>query len=269
MKKIIIGLFILIVVVIGAVSYYVFSNLDALVEAAIEKYGSEATKTAVRVDKVKISLKDGSGAIYGVTVANPAGFGDPNIFSLGEISTKIDYESVSKEIIIIDDITVLAPQVFFEMNKDKEINLNVLKQNIMPAQSAAPAAKEPAQPAGGAPVKMIIKHMKFADGNINATVVPLNNKKYKLKLPAIEQSNLGAPNGAPPEEIARQILNRLTDEAKAQIKKQGLDKELDKLKAKAQQKVDEEKARLKGKVDSKVESEVDKAKDKLKGLFGK
>ena len=50
MKKTIIGLFVLVVVVIGVVSYYVLSNLDALVEAAIEKYGSEATKTTVSSD---------------------------------------------------------------------------------------------------------------------------------------------------------------------------------------------------------------------------
>jgi len=269
MKKTIIGLFLLIVVVIGVVSYYVLANLDTLVEAAIEKYGSEATKTAVKVEKVQISLKEGSGAIYGITVGNPDGFNDPNVFSLGEVSTKIDYESVSKEIIIIDDIKVIAPQVFFEMNKDKETNLNVLQKNIMSGQSAKPATKEQAKSTDGKQVKMIIRHIKFADGNINATVVPLNNKKYKLKLPPIEMNNLGAPNGATPEEISRQVLNKLTDQAKAAIKKQGLDKEIEKLKAQAQQKIDEEKAKLKSKADNKLESEVERTKDKLKGLFGK
>jgi len=269
MKKIIVGLFLVIVIAVGGVSYYVFTNLDSLVKEAIEKYGSEATKTAVKVDRVKISLKEGSAGIYGLTVSNPGGFADPKVFSLGEISTKINYDSVSKEVLIIDDITVLAPQVFFEMNKDKETNLNVLKNNISPGQPAAKAKSEPAKQSGGEQIKMIIKHLRFADGDISATVVPLNNKTYKLKLPPMVLSNLGAPNGAPPDEIARQILDKLTDQAKAAIKKQGLDKELDKLKDKAQQKIDEEKAKLKGKVDTKVESEVDKAKDKLKGLFGK
>ena len=269
MKKIIIGLFLLIVIAVGAVSYYVFANLDAIVEAAIEKFGSEATKTAVKVDKVKISLKDGSGAIYGVTVANPGGFSDPNVFSLGEISTKIDYESVSREIVIIDDITVLAPQVFFEMNKDKNTNLNELKKNLMSGQKqvSKPATKESAEPAGGEPVKMIIRRIKFADGDINATVVPLNNKKYKLKLPALVLKNIGEPNGASPEEIANQIIDKLTDQAKAEIKKQGIGKEIEKLKAQAKDKIEEEKAKLKSEADTKLEAEKERAKDKLKGLF--
>lgn len=269
MKKVIVGLFLLLVIAIGAVSYYVFANLDAIVEAAIEKFGSEATKTTVSVDKVKISLKEGSGAIYGLTVANPGGFSDPNVFSLGEISTKIDYDSVSREIIIIDDITVLAPQVFFEMNKDKQTNLNELKKNLMSGQKQAskPAAKEADKSTSGKPVKMIIRRVKFADGDINATVVPLNNKKYKLKLPALVLTNLGEPNGASPEEIANQIIDKLTDQAKAEIKKQGIGKEIEKLKAQARQKIDEEKAKLKGEADSKLEAEKERAKEKLKGLF--
>ena len=268
MKKIIVGLFLVVVIAIGAVSYYVFANLDTLVEAAIEKYGSEATKTTVSVDRVKINLKDGSGAIHGITVGNPAGFSDPNIFSLGEVSTKINYESVSKEIVVIDDITVLAPQVFFEMNKDKDTNLDILKKNLMSGQSSAPAAKESSKPEGsGKPVKMIISHFKFADGDINATVVPLNNKKYKLKLPAIVMKDLGAPNGATPEEISKQIINKLTDQAKAAIKKQGFYREIEQLKTKAKQKVEETKTELKSKADSKVEAEKERAKDKLKSLF--
>lgn len=267
MKKTIIGLFLLLVIAIGAVSYYVFSNLDAIVAAAIEKYGSEATKTTVKVDRVKISLKEGSGAIHGLTIGNPRGFADPNVFSLGEISTRLDYESIDKKILIIDDITVLAPQVFFEMNKEKQTNLNVLKNNVMSGQSAAPASEEPAKPSGEEPVKMIIRRLKFAEGDINASVVPLNNKKYKLKLPPVEMKNLGAPDGATPEVIARQVINKLTDQAKDAIKKQGIDKELEKLKAQAKEKLDEEKAKLKGEAESKLEAEKDRAKEKLKGLF--
>lgn len=269
MKKIIVGLFLIVVIAIGAVSYYVFANLDAIVEAAIEKYGSEATKTTVSVDRVKINLKDGAGAIYGITVGNPGGFGDPNVFSLGEVSTKIDYESVSKKIIIIDDISVLSPQVFFEMNKDKKTNLNVLKENIMSGQSASPASKEKSSPASGEQPKLIIRHVRFAEGNIQAKVVPLNNKTYNLKLPTIDMKDLGAPDGAPPDVIAKQIINKLTDQAKAAIKKQGIDKEIEQLKAKAQQKIDEEKAKLKSQADTKIDAEKERVKDKLKGLLGK
>ena len=53
MKKIILGLVLLIIFAIAGGVYYVLTNLDSMVEQAIEKYGSEATQTAVLVDSVK------------------------------------------------------------------------------------------------------------------------------------------------------------------------------------------------------------------------
>ncbi len=87
-KKIIIAIAVLLLVLAG-VLFFVFRNLDSIVKSAIEKYGSEITKTAVRVSSVKIKLSSGKGAIKGLTVSNPKGFSSSNIFSLGKISTKV------------------------------------------------------------------------------------------------------------------------------------------------------------------------------------
>ena len=60
------------VVVIAAVAaYLLLTSLDAIVERAIERYGSEITGTAVRVSSVDISLTSGRGTVRGLTVANP------------------------------------------------------------------------------------------------------------------------------------------------------------------------------------------------------
>ena len=72
------------VVVIAAV-IYVWSSLDSIVAAAIEKYGSQATQTSVSVSGVKLELTQGRAAISGLTVANPSGFSTPTVFSLGGI----------------------------------------------------------------------------------------------------------------------------------------------------------------------------------------
>ena len=130
MKKVFLSLLLIIVIAIAGGVYYLLTNLDALVEAAIEKYGSEATQTAVRVDSVKISLKEGSSAINGLSVANPAGFEAKYAFSLGEISNKINIESLGNDVIVIDDITIRAPQVYFEMNQQRQTNLKELKKNL-------------------------------------------------------------------------------------------------------------------------------------------
>lgn len=272
MKKIILGTGMVIIIAIAGGLYYVLNNLDNLVKVAIETHGSEATQTAVRVDQVKIDLGSGAAAISGLTVANSKGFIMPLAFSLGEVRAGIDLQSLQEEPYIIDEITILAPQVFVEVNKDNKTNLNELKKNLMRDVSAS--KPEDTQQAtvdknATAEPRLIIRKVIFADGTINARVAALDNKEYKLKLPAINMSNLGGSKGATPSELTSEILNHLTDRASEEVKKKVIDAELDKLKSAAKAKIDAEKTRLKEKADALGKAQEQKVKDKLKGLLGR
>jgi hypothetical protein len=264
MKKIILGLVVVVLLAVGAVIYYAVSNLDTIVKVAIEKYGSETTQTAVRVEKVKIKLSEGDGAIYGLTVANPGGFSQKQAFSLGEIGLGIDLQSLKKQPYVINHITVRAPQVFVEINQDKKANLNELKKNLPTGKPAKQTAEQPS--GAGEEPRLIIKRLTFEQGRITAKVTPLK-KDYDLKLPSINMANLGGSQGATPSELSKEILKRLTDTAMSEIKKKGIDAELDKLKARAQEQVEAEKAKLKEKADTRIETEKQKAEEKLKSLL--
>ena len=271
MKKVILGLVLVIVFAIAVGIYYVLTNLDSLVEAAIEKHGSAATQTAVSVDRVKIDLANGAGAISGLTIANPEGFAMPYAFSLGEIRTGIDLQSLQEEPYIIDEITILAPQVFVEINEGNKTNLNELKKNLSDASSSksvsADKKDETSAEGSTAEPRLIIRQVKFADGSIQARVAALQDKEYQLKLPALNMTNLGGSTGATGSELASEILNRLTDRASEIVQRDIIDAELDKLKDKARARVDEEKAKLQEQADTMKEEEKQKAEDKLKDLF--
>jgi hypothetical protein len=254
-KKIILIVVILLVAVIGAAIYYVYTNLDAIVKAAIEKVGSQTTQTAVRVDKVKIVLSNGAGTISGLTIANPTGFESPNAFSLGAIETQIDIKSLTKGLITIDKVIIRKPQVFYEMNKNREGNLNELYKNIAASSGGSGGTKKPA--IKSEEPKLIIRHFQLADATVEANVVPLN-KKYTLKLPTIDLQDLGGKNGATPSEISKQVLDTITQRALAAVKQAGIDAKVQALKSEAQQKLETKK----GEVEN-------KAKEKLKSLFGK
>lgn len=271
MKKVIIGVVLIIIVAIGGGVFYVLNNLDSLVKAAIETYGSQATQTAVRVDKVKINLADGAGAISGLTIANSSGFSMPYAFSLGEIRTGIDLQSLQQEPYIINEITVLAPQVFVEINKDNKTNLNELKNNLMSGATTQGGSKTeaPAEKTKAAEPRLIIRRITFAEGTIQARAAALDNKEYQLKLPSLDMSNLGGTKGATATELATEILKRLTDRATAEVKTKIIDAELDKLKAKANARIDEEKAKLEQMTDEQKQEQIDKAKNKLNDLFNR
>ncbi len=261
MKKVVLGAILVLLITIGGGVYFLLSNLDDLVKSAIETYGSEATQTTVRVGSVQIGLQDGSGTIRGLTVGNPQGFTSPQLFSLGEIATQIDLDSLSGDLVVIEHITVRAPEIFFELNQAGKSNLEALKQNLSSGGSGS-SASSASQSGVGAP-KLIIRKVLFVDGNIHAKVVPLS-KDYELKLPKIELSNLGGNSGATPAQIADQVLRVLTDRALAEIKQQGIDQYKEKLEAEVKQRIDEEKQKLTEKINEKLGEQVG---DKLKGLL--
>jgi len=254
MKKVLLIIVLLIVAVIGAAIYFVFTNLDAIVKTAIEQVGSQTTQTAVRVDKVKIRLTDGAGTISGLSIANPKGFAAANAFSLGEIDTQIDINTLTKGPITIDRVIIRKPQVFYEMNKDRESNLNALYKNIA-AGTGGGSTKKPA--AKSDEPKLIIRHFQVAEATVEANVVPLN-KKLTLKIPTIDLKDLGGKSGATPSEISKQVLDIITQRALAAVKQAGIDEKVQAIKSEAQQKLGTKK--------SEVES---RAKEKLKNLLGK
>lgn len=271
MKKVVFGVVLVLLIAVGGGVYFLLSNLDDIVKTAIETYGSEATKTSVKVNNVKIVLQDGSGAIRGLTVGNPQGFASPQAFSLGEIATQIDLNSLSGDLVVIEHITVRGPEIFFELNHAGKNNLEALKQNLASGSSGSSAASgsssSSSSSSSGAEPKLIVRKLLFVDGNIHAKVAPLN-KDYELKLPKVEMSNLGGSNGATPEQIADQVLKVLTDRAIAEVKKQGIDQYKKQLEAEVNKRINAEKQKITEEVNKKVGKEVgDKAGDKLKGIL--
>jgi len=252
MKKLVLGAIVVLLLSVAGGVYYLLANLDNLVKAAIETYGSQATQTAVRVDLVQIKLKEASASVRGLTVGNPSGFAAPQAFVLGEISTRIDVEKMSGELIVIDELVIRAPQVYFELDAAGRNNLAELNKNL--GGSSGGAKQQPAEAKPGHEPKLIIRRVLFENGQIDARVALPKEKTYQLTLPAIEMRDLGGKNGATGAQIADQILKKLTDKALAEVRAKVIDQQVEQLKAKAKERLD---------------AEAQKATDKLKGLLNR
>lgn len=224
MKKVLIGVGALVVLIVIAVAY-VWTNLDSIVKEAIETYGSEATHTAVRVDTVKLELVDGKAQIKGLTVGNPSGFTDPNIFSLGQISMKIDIDSLKQSPIIIDEILIKAPAVVYEINKDGVANADVLKKNVGGGGSSKAGSSSSS---GGEELKMIIRRIVVEGSSAKVRIAALA-KEQNVKLPKIVMTDVGKKSGgATAAEVARQLSDKLLGNLKGSVAKVGVDQYLGK-----------------------------------------
>jgi uncharacterized protein involved in outer membrane biogenesis len=250
MKKVVIALVVL-VVVLGVVVWRLYVNLDVIVAKLIEEAGTEVTQTSVAVKGVELHLLDGQAAVSGLAVANPAGFSSPDIFKLEKIALSIDVESLKGSPIVINELVVAQPQVFYEMNKEGVSNLSVLKKNVE-SHSATQAPSSGEQAPAGEPVKLVIRKLRFEGGHLSATSALAPERKLDTDLPAFQLTNIGqSTGGASGAQIARELLDGLIRQATEAAGRAGADKLKGELQQKATQAIDE------------------KLGDKLKGVLGK
>jgi hypothetical protein len=228
-KKILIGLAVL-VVIIGAGVFYLWSNMDGLIKTAIEKYGTQATQTQVKVDKVKVSPTSGEGAITGLSIANPKGYSAANAFMLGTVSVKVDTGTITKSPIVIKEILIDRPQVTYEMGAGGGSNLQTIQANAAKSGSSTPAQKPAAAGDKKSEVKLIIENFYVRNGNVAASAAALQGQRIDVKLPEIHMANIGkAKGGATPEEVASEVIAAISQQA-AKAAAGDINKTLDSLK---------------------------------------
>ena len=210
-KKKIIFIILAIVLAVAGTAVYVLTNLDSIVKAAIEKYGSTATKTAVHVSSVKIKLGSGEGSVLGMTVANPSGFSSPFALTLDNISIRIAVNSITNTPVVIDNILISGPEVFYEMKEDGTSNVDVLKKNL--ASSGSSHEEQPKKSPKGKEIRLRIKKLVFEKGKVHVSIAKIQDKPYTVELPRLELTDIGRQNGATPDEIGRAVTSALTEEA--------------------------------------------------------
>jgi hypothetical protein len=238
-SKIIIALAIVLVIVLGGL-YYLISNIDSIVKAGIEKYGSRATGTDVRVASVKIRLRAGEGSIGGLSIGNPSGYSSRDAFSLKDITVAIDTGSVTKDPVVIDRIAVLAPSVTYEVNESGKANINEIKANLESYRGIGQDREEKAD--GGK--KMLIRSLVIEEAQVDVRVAALPEESMSAKIPRIQLTNVGGKGGATPEEIALQVLRPLVNQAVQAAARTGVERYIGKS-AEEAKKLIEEKAREK------------------------
>lgn len=244
----------IVVVAIGAGVFYLIQNLDALVKAGIEKYGSQAAGTSVEVQSVGIALKEGRGTVMGLSVANPSGFSGDIIFTLGEITLDIDTGSVTSEVPVIEEIRIGETGFLFVVNADGKTNVDVLKRNL---QRAAGGKGD----AGGgekAPVRLRVKRLTIAEGKGTLDLTAVGGKKLEGTLPGITLTDIGGSQGITPTALGERVLAALVKKLEQSAARQGAERVI-------REKLGEEAGKLEEKVDEKLGSGTGDALKKMLG----
>jgi len=196
------GFLVLVLVIVGAVFYFLV-NLGDLVKMAVEKGGSEATQVTVTLAKAEVKPAEGRATLSGLVVGNPPGFTSDYAFELGSISVQIDAVTITKDVVIINEIVVQDPKVIYELGAEGS-NIDAIKKNV--ARRAGGGAL-----GGGEGPRIIIEHLYIRGGTVAISATALGGKTMSTPLPDIHLTDIGKDKGgADASEIAATVMAALT-----------------------------------------------------------
>ena len=188
--------------------FFLYSSLNRVVEAAIEKVGSDLTQTTVVLDEVSISPSSGRGTLRGFRVTNPQGFNDSSAFAFDQATVVIDVSTLTDDPVVIEHLIIENPQVTYEIGRDND-NISVLKENVDRYGTGAGAGL--AVDDDSQSPSFIIRDLQLTGGSVAITASGLEDSIVSSNLPDIRLENVGTQgNSASPEEIVTQVLAKLS-----------------------------------------------------------
>ena len=220
MKKLAAALLVL-VAIVGAVVFWLSGNIDGLIKNAIASYGSAMTQAKVSVDAVKIAPVDGKGTLSNLVIGNPAGFKTAHAIKVGRIDVDIDIASVTKDVIVIRRIAIIAPDVSYERGSSMT-NFDAIQKNISSYLGPIDSKKEKDGK------KLIVEELTIRGAKAEASASFMNGKIVSVPLPDITLKNLGkARGGITPGELGQEVAGVLIAKLGSALNFEGLLKSTD------------------------------------------
>jgi hypothetical protein len=194
-----------IVVGLGLVGVLVLTFfLGNIVTAGVNNFAPKLTQTKVVLASATISPLSGSGTLRGLVVGNPKGWSDSDICSLGKIHLEVQPFSVLGDHVIINEITIEAPEFNYE-TKFVASNVADLLKNIEQFTGSKDAT---ATTKGGKPIKFEVKKFRLQNGWVRVGVGPA---AMKLPMPPIALDNLGTKEGGiTPDQLVYAVMKNVT-----------------------------------------------------------
>jgi len=202
MKKILIGLVVIILIIVG-IAIYGASQSGSLIKQAVLEYAPKATGADVTLDKVSVSLMGGSAGLSNLVVGNPAGFKSDHAFKVGNMDVKIDLSSLTGDVIRIKEVQINGADLIYEIGT-KGNNISKIQKNIE-AYSQSLGLDTTAESESEA--KFIVDHIYITGTKVKLSSDLLGGKAAGLTLPDIHLKNIGSEDkGATAGEVGSAVF---------------------------------------------------------------
>jgi hypothetical protein len=196
LKKALVVLAVIAVLAAGG-AYLAYNSLDIIVKLALEHYGPEVAGVDVKVGEVRISPKEGRGAIRDIEIGNAPGFSAPRAAKLGHIGVSLDPNTLLEPEVLIRELVVEGPLITYERGRSTT-NLEAIQRNIETyvkrAEAASPSGD---RKASGASVhrKFIVEKLVIRGAKVTMTNAGLRGQGITFDLPDILMRDMGRREG--------------------------------------------------------------------------
>ncbi|MFM1865947.1 MAG: hypothetical protein RIQ57_557 [Pseudomonadota bacterium] len=219
--------------------FYLKSNMDEIVREFIVEQVSEATDTRVKLDAVKLDLKEGSGSLFNFEQPNPPGFQTQYAFHFDQAELDLDLKSILDEVIIIEKVFINGAEIVYE-NIDGKTNFVELKNIInanMNNKSVASSSSKTEQPQQKdkkkthvkQSKKIIIKSFEIINTKVEGAVPFASTQTLSVTLPNIQLNNIGEnEGGVEVDQLMAIFVDALENDLKRSINFNSLVRDLEK-----------------------------------------
>lgn len=235
MKKFLWGAFLLLLVAAGGGAWWAYQSKDALIADAIRNYGPQITGVTVKLAGVKLEPTEGTVVLSGLELGNPESFKTPHALVVEQLQIKLDVASLTRDVVHIQRITVLQPQVTYE-HASGGSNLDVIQRNVE-AYIASHGASS--QTSDAPQKKIIIDQFSMLGAKADVSAEVLQGKTMTVPLPDVRINDIGKKEGGvTPAEASAKIAAGIQQTVKSAVMPLHLDGVVDGIKKGAASVVD-------------------------------
>lgn len=218
-------LWLLAILIVLVVAIYLTAGI--WLKSAVSTLVPQMTKTPASLEKADISLLSGRISFKGLKIGNPAGFVSKNAFELGEISVKFEPKSLFSSKIVINEIKIDGTKIAAELARTGNVNLMILNDNIQ-EYLGNPTSRDPLNSNKEKQKKIekksektvLVKDLKITNSSLDFAVM---TQKMKVKLPDIQQKNIGEKKKETLPDLVADIFSALSASSMAEMAKAGRD----------------------------------------------
>ncbi|MFZ5877329.1 MAG: hypothetical protein ACOYXU_13110 [Nitrospirota bacterium] len=212
--KVIFATLLILALTVGGGLWWLYHSLGPLVATTVRTFGPEITGVAIRLDHVDIQPLQGTAELRGLVVGNPKEFKTDHAISLGQFSMTLKLRSLLSDVIVIQQILIVNPEVTYELGANGS-NLAAIQRNVERYAGSTGAKDQPekassATSAGGGK-KLVIKDLFIKDATATVSAAILRGKAVSVPLPDLHLENIGQEsNGASAGEVVKEVFGAIT-----------------------------------------------------------